>query len=566
MSSSSALYDFIVVGGGTSGCVVASRLSEDTTINVLLLEAGPNDEEGGDLIRVPRNLAATMKTKYDWDYKTVPQLYACKAYRDNVCVWPRGKILGGSTSINGLAYVRGHREDFESWKRLGCDGWGWNDVLPFFQKFENFISTGSAEEQKYGKMDISDNLFGRSEASKKFIRAGAELGYENVDINNNSGSNIGVGTFPSIVTSEGVRCSTAVAYIHPSRRRHNLTIVTNAHVTKVDIRHKRAVGVFAHVGKELKYFSARKEVVLCGGAINSPQVLMLSGIGPKEHLEELGIVCIQDLPVGKNLQDHMDIHVKADVKPGSDVFTINKSLSSSNQSEVAAFIRTKLETQMWPDLEIQPLSLFYAFGLLAPLLYPLRSPRFYPYFGFDIPIAEYRQREGYTYQLILLHPKSRGEIRLQSTDPLMHPIIDPHYLENQHDVDVLVEAIRIAKTISESKAMLPLELKHVDLKMPSSFHSTWSSENLEEYVRHFAWTLYHPVGTCKMGASNDSTAVVDPQLRVKGITGLRVVDASIMPHLTSGNTMSPSIMIGEKGADLIRETRTGTHHTDASKL
>ncbi|XP_072044984.1 alcohol dehydrogenase [acceptor]-like [Amphiura filiformis] len=453
-----------------------------------------------------------------------------------------------------MVFTRCAAADYDSFAKLGCDGWSWQDVLPYFLKMENNISPKFANSPLHkvgGPLTVSNHESCCTQAAKDFVQAGVELGYKEVDVM--SGQIIGFGDFPCSVDRFGRRSSTARCYIHPAQTRRNLTVLCDSHVTKIDIKDKRVIGVrYLRNGKE-NYANVNKEAVVCGGAVNSPQILMLSGIGPKAHLGELGIACIADLPVGKNLQDHSAIQIKAKVRPGTDVLTLDKIAFQHNVIEATAFVQTGLETDIpWPDMQLHFTPVFEPFGVGVTSIHELNSPEMLPYLGYDITDEERMKIEGITIFPTLLHPRSVGEIRLRSSAPLDDPIIDYQYYSDPHDAKVMVEGIRLVKRVFETNSMAKYEARILDLKLPGSKHDAWSQENLEEFVRHFAWTLYHPIGTCKMGAANDQTAVLDPQLRVRGVKGLRVVDASIMPHLVSGNTNCPSIMIGERGADLIK--------------
>ncbi|XP_072022666.1 alcohol dehydrogenase [acceptor]-like [Amphiura filiformis] len=485
------MCDFAVVGAGSAGCVVAGRLSENFDNEVILFEAGPSNAEFPS-ISVPSEEASLRKTQMDWQYE----------------------VIGGCCAHNSMVWSRGHAADFDSWERLGANGWGWEGVLPYFLKLENWkcdIYCDSPLHNEGGPITITNHPECRTEASKLFVKSGTELGYNIIDIN--GGQNI-------------------------------------------DIVNKRAVGIrFIQDGKE-KTCRVRKEVIVSGGTIQSPQLLMLSGIGPRAHLENHGITCIADLPVGQNLQDHIGVQLKADVEKRDSVHTLETTFASCNNgNEAAAFVKTGHEPETsWPDIHIGAVSNFYTFGIDEPDGFPLNSKKFYPNMGYDMDREGRYRRAGMSFIPIVLHPRSVGEITLASSDPMQPPLIDPRYLEDPLDVEVLVEGIRIAKRCTETISMKTIGTKLLTLKMPDSHKAEFSDENLEDFVRHFAFTLFHPVGTCKMGKMEDPTTVVDPQLRVHGISGLRVVDASIMPHLTSGNTNAPCIMIGEKGADIIRNT------------
>ncbi|XP_072035412.1 glucose dehydrogenase [FAD, quinone]-like [Amphiura filiformis] len=454
-----------------------------------------------------------------------------------------------------MCFTRGSSADYDSWAKAGCAGWSWTELLPFFLKTENCKCpklVGSEFHNTGGPLTITHR---GTQLSDAFVDAGVELGFKRVDVN--SGNIIGFGDFPMTIDEDGLRSSVARAYIHPAMERSNLTVLCNATVTKINIEDKKVVGVSFRTKKGDKFVKVNKEAIVSGGSINSPQILMLSGIGPKKHLQQFGIDCIADLPVGKNLQDHMSVQVKVSVKEGSEVNTGENFPSGTNGVEGTAFFKTGLEEpdNDAPDMQIHFTGEFYPFGPDAPDILVYKDPKYFPLMSFDTTREERMRKEGIVLYSTFLHPKSIGSVKLRSKDPFDPPIVDPNYLENPYDVKALIQGIRLAKKITETKAMAPFECKINCLKMPDSTHDEWSDENLEEVVRHYAWTLYHPSGTCKMGAAEDKTAVVDPQLRVLGIQGLRVVDASIMPKVTSGNTNAPCIMIGEKAADMIKNDR-----------
>lgn len=558
-------YDYIIVGAGSSGAVLANRLSEDKAINVLLLEAGGEEEENP-LISVPVAAIDTQKTEQDWMYYSEPQNNACKALKENRSYWPRGRVLGGSSGLNWMVYMRGNRHDFDSWAKEGCEGWSYRDVLPYFIKSEKVeipeFKT-SPYHGKNGPLYVSGPT--QTILEEKYIQAGQHLGYNLVDCNGED--QIGFCRMQATIHN-GVRWSTYQAFLKPAISRPNLHVATRSFVTKVIIENKRAVGVeLIRRNKKMRVY-ANKEVILSGGAVNSPQLLMLSGIGPKDHLKELGIPVVADLPVGNNLQDHILIPV---------VHAINITASLTEQKltglstilqylllksghlaasslEGMAFVYTDGSTKdagRGPDVQLHFIS---AHGLTkegkahAPFNY--KDDIMDTIFSYD------SSAETVSFLPTLLHPKSKGTIRLRSSDPFDHPLIQPNYLEHTDDVKTLIAGMRIIERLVDTPV-----LRHIGMEETSKSsmaaqvckqHAFRSDAFWECYIRHYTMTVYHPTTTCRMGATDDPTAVVDPALRVKGISGLRVADASVMRNVPSANTNAASIMIGEKAADIIR--------------
>ncbi len=521
------MYDYVIVGAGSAGCVLANRLTEDPATTVLLLEAGGPDE--AQEIHIPAAFSSLFKSPLDWAYETEeqPHLNNRKMY------WPRGKVLGGSSSINAMVYMRGNRRDYDHWHELGNEGWSFSEVLPYFKKAENRERGASEYHGTGGPLNVADHRT-LNPLSDAFVAGGVEAGIPRTD-DFNGAEQDGVGYF-QVTQREGLRHSAAVGYIHPILSRPNLTLQTQALVTNILLEGTRAVGVAYVQNGEKKQANANKEVILSGGAINSPQLLMLSGIGPANHLKELGIPVVADLPgVGQNLQDHPAIVVLyASTQPISlahaqspenlqDFVENKKGPLTSNVAEGGAFVRTQADLPM-PDLQ-------YHF-----------APVYYLNHGFTVP-----EGDGYTIAPCVLHPKSRGFIALRSTNPAEAPIIQPNYFADESDMKALVEGVKIARKIGETQAFAPFR----DVETHPG-PQVQSDEEIAAYIRTTVETLYHPVGTCKMG--NDAAAVVDANLRVRGIEALRVIDASIMPTVVGGNTNAPTIMIAEKAADMLKGT------------
>lgn len=503
------MYDYVIVGAGSAGCVLANRLSADPKWRVLLVEAGGSDTARE--ILIPAAFSKLFNTAVDWAYYTdeQPSLNNRKLY------WPRGKVLGGSSSINAMIYIRGNRRDYDRWAEIGATGWNWSNVDHYFERTLRNLNVCTREVNPI---------------STAFVDAAVQAGFaRNEDFNDREQDGFG---FYRLTQKNGKRHSAAAAFLHDEKRA-NLTVVTGALVTRVLFEGSRARGVeYVRDGKT-EQANAQREVILSGGAVNSPQLLMLSGIGPADHLRGLGIDVVVDLPgAGANLQDHPVVPVcyratrpisLANAESLANVaryVIFGKGPLASNIAESGGFIRTR------PGLDRPDLQFHFAPGIFLE-------------HGFRT-----MEGHGFTFGPTLVTPESRGFIRLRSSNPTEPPQIQPRYLEADSDLRVLVEGIRIGRDIVKSKAM---DRFRGDEYCPGA--NAVSDPELAAYVRANAETLYHPAGTCKMGT--DEMAVVDPQLRVRGVSGLRVVDASVMPEVITGNTNAPTMMIAEKAADVI---------------
>ena len=525
------MYDFIIVGAGSAGCVLANRLSEDPGTRVLLLEAGPSDWHP--FVHMPAGLAKLVGDKgVNWNYDTAPE----PNLHDRRLWWPRGKVLGGSSSINAMCYIRGHRRDYDEWQDLGATGWDWDNVVAYFKRSEGNSRGYSKLHGDKGPLGVSDPRH-TNPLSGVFVEAAAQAGHALTDDFNGEYQD-GFGWYQT-TTRGGSRSSSAEAYLKPVRKRRNLTVLTGALATRVLFEGDRAVGVEYRLGRKTLRDAAAREVLLCGGALNSPQLLMLSGIGPAQQLAGHGIEVRVDSPgVGANLQDHLDICTMqrctqkvtydqaSDIAVGLQYYLFKQGPGTSNIAEAGGFLRSALAEDARPDIQFH----------FVPAQLDDHGRNLLPGYG-------------YTLHACYLRPRSRGRIALASADPADKVRIEANYLSDAEGRDrrMMLECVRLSREIFAQPAFAPFRGEEL---FPGE--SVQDEAALMDFIERKAESIYHPVGTCRMGADGDAGAVLDPELRVRGVQGLRVVDASVMPKLIGGNTNAPTIMIAERASDLIR--------------
>lgn len=531
ISSAAKEFDYVIVGAGSAGCVLANRLSTNPNHRVCLIEAGPPDRSPW--IHLPIGYGKTMwDPKVNWKFNTEPD----PGMNGRHIYWPRGKCLGGSSSINGLIFIRGQKEDYDHWASLGNDGWSWDDVLPYFKKAEGNDRLGAPLHSQEGPLRAS-SIKKKHPLVEAFIASANQLGVPKTEDFNNLEQE-GVGYF-QLSTHNGLRCSAAVAYLKPIRSRKNLTIITDAQASKVLFEGRKAVGIeFIQAGQR-QNVKAHHEVLLSAGAIQSPQLLQLSGIGPAPLLQEFGIPLLHDSPgVGENLQDHLQYRL---------IYELNQNISTNSQiSSLFGKMQIGLD---WLLFRGGPLSIgINQGGLFTKVMPQSKTPDIQFHMATlsaDMAGGQVHPFPGFTMSVCQLRPESRGYVRIASHDPLAAPKMMANYLSTQHDRDTSVAAVKFARQIAQTGPLKNLIQREIKPDNPQS------DEDLLQFCRNNGATIFHPTGTCQMGPDHQTNAVLDTKLRVRGVTNLRVVDCSAMPTVPSGNTNWPAVMLGEKASDLI---------------
>ena len=528
-------FDYIVVGGGSGGCVLAARLSEDPSVSVALIEAGPADRNI--LIHVPAGLALLAQTHAaNWNFSTVPQ----KGLNGRIGWQPRGKVLGGSSSVNAMIYIRGHKADYDHWADEGNPGWSYDEVLPYFRRAEHNERLHDEFHGNAGPLNVMD-LRSPNKYLQAYLDAGREAGYP-VNDDFNGAQQEGIGPY-QVTHKNGERFSAAKAYLTPNLGRKNLTVFTESHTTRVLFEGKRATGVEFRRAGRLEQIGANHEVLMAAGALQTPQILMLSGVGPAAQLSRHGIGVIHDLPgVGQNLHDHVDAVQVVDAPQLKDTFGVSlggigrvlkaipewrskrSGMLTTNFAEAGGFVKSQASEAI-PDLQLH--------FVVGKLIDHGRKTVF---------------GHGYSAHVCVLRPQSRGSVTLASADPFAAPLIDPNFFDHPDDMTRLVRGFRLMRDLMNQPALARLGGK----ELARSANATSDAE-IEQFIRTYGDTIYHPVGTCRMGSG--AMDVVGADLRIHGLEGIRVVDASMMPRIIGGNTNAPTIMVAEKASDMIKAAR-----------